>query len=101
MVEGHRTVGGSQPPVAELVESLSIEQIREVVCSAADRHYDVERAVRLVAARANDDLAVLRVEVDRGLRTRRFLPYRESSGWAHAARPVVEELRRRHQLAVC
>jgi hypothetical protein len=28
-----------------------------------------------------------------GLRTRRFLGYRESAEWARAARPVVEELR--------
>jgi hypothetical protein len=40
-------------------------------------------------------LAVLRAEVDRGLRTRRFLPYVESSAWAHGARPIVEELRQR------
>ena len=51
--------------------------------------------MRLIAARAQDGLAVLRAEVDRGLRTRRFLPYAESSGWAHAARPIVEELRHR------
>jgi hypothetical protein len=49
--------------------------------------------VRLAAAREDGDLAALRKEVDRGLRTRRFLGYRESSEWAHAARPVVEELR--------
>jgi hypothetical protein len=91
----HRTTGRSQAPVGELVGSLSIEQLREVVSAAADRHEDVERTVRLITARADDDLAVLRAEVDRGLRTRRFLPYGESSGWAHGARPVVEELRRR------
>ena len=90
-----RTTGRSQAPVGELVGSLSIEQLREVVSAAADRHNDVERTVRLITARADDDLAALRAEVDRGLRTRRFLSYGESSGWAHAARPVVEELRRR------
>ena len=91
----HRTTGRSRVPVGELVASLSIEQLREVVSAAADRHEDVERTVRLITARADDDLAALRAEVDRGLRTRRFLPYGESSGWAHGARPVVEELRRR------
>ncbi len=90
-----RTAGRSQAPVGELVGSLNIEQLREVVSAASDRHEDVERAVRLIAARADDDLAALRAEVDRGLRTRRFLPYGESSGWAQAARPVVEELRSR------
>jgi hypothetical protein len=82
-----RTKGRSQAPVGELVTSLSVEQLREVVSAAAEHHEDVERAVRLIAARDNDDLAALRAEVDRGLRTRRYLPYAESSGWAHAARP--------------
>ncbi|MGA8339778.1 MAG: hypothetical protein WB761_33890 [Solirubrobacteraceae bacterium] len=91
----YRTTGRSQVPVGELVASLSIEQLREVVSAAADRHDDVERTVRLITARADDNLAALRAEVDRGLRTRRFLPYGESSGWVHGARPVVEELRRR------
>ena len=89
------TTGRSQAPVGELVRSLNIEQLREVVSAAGDRHEDVERSVRLIAPRANDGLAALRAEVDRGLRTRRFLPYAESSGWAHAARPIVEELRQR------
>lgn len=31
--------------------------------------------------------------MDRGLRTRRFLGYRETSEWARSARPIVEELR--------
>lgn len=74
---------------------MSIQELWEVVSAAADRHEDVERAVRLIAARADDDLTAVRVEVDRGLRTRRFLPYAESSGWAHAARPIVGELRQR------
>jgi hypothetical protein len=47
-----------------------------------DHHDDVERQWRLIAARAAGDLAQLRAEVDRGLRTRRFLGYRESGGWA-------------------
>ncbi len=34
----------------------------------------------------------MRAEVDRGLRTRRFLGYRESAGWAMAAQPIVAEL---------
>jgi hypothetical protein len=38
------------------------------------------------------DLGQLRTEVDRGLRTRRFLGYRESMEWARAARPIVAEL---------
>jgi hypothetical protein len=90
-----RTKGRSQAPVGELVASLEVEHLREVVSAAAERHEDVERAVRLIAARDNDDLTVLRAEADRGLRTRRFLPYAESSGWAHAARPIAEELRER------
>jgi len=64
-----------------------------VLLSAVDRHPDVERHVRLAAARASGDLAQLRCEVDGGLRTRRFLGYRESSEWARAAQPILEELR--------
>jgi hypothetical protein len=45
-----------------------------------------------VAARSSGDLAELRAEVDRGLRTRRFLGYRESIEWARAAQPIVAEL---------
>ena len=79
--------------VGEVVRELSAEALREIVACAAEWHVDVERHVRLVAAREVGDLAALRVEVDRGLRTRRFLGYRESSEWARAAWPVVEELR--------
>ena len=54
-----RTTSRSQAQVGELVTSLSIEQLREVVSAAAERHEDVERAVRLIAARANDGLAAV------------------------------------------
>ena len=73
--------------------SLTEAQLREVLSSAVERHEDVARAVRLVAARATGDLKQLRAEVDRGLRTRRLLGYRESIEWAHATRPIVAELR--------
>ncbi len=85
--------GRERRDLGALVRDLSPEALREIVVSAADWHDDVERHVRLAAAREDGDLAELRVEVDRGLRTRRFLGYRESSEWARAARPVVEELR--------
>jgi hypothetical protein len=75
-----------------LVAALTAEELREVVSAAVDHHDDAERRVRLVAARAAGDLAQLRAEVDRGLRTRRFLGYRESMGWARSARPIVGEL---------
>jgi hypothetical protein len=79
--------------LGEIVRELSPEVLREIVAYAADWHEDVERHVRLAAAREAGDLSELRAEVDRGLRTRRFLGYRESSEWARAARPVVDELR--------
>ncbi|HTA11877.1 MAG TPA: hypothetical protein VK765_00550 [Solirubrobacteraceae bacterium] len=72
---------------------LSAEELREIVRSAVDRHPDVERHVLLAAARSEGDLGELRREIDRGLRTRRFLDYHESSAWARAAQPVLEELR--------
>jgi hypothetical protein len=81
-----------EAPVEQLLAGLTDDELREVVSAAADRHADVERQVRLIAARGADGLAQLRVEVDRGLRTRRFLDYGESAGWARAAQPIVAEL---------
>lgn len=75
------------------MSDLSSEELREIVASAVDRHPDVERHVLLAAARSDGDLRELRREVDRGLRTRRFLSYHESSGWARSAQPVLQELR--------
>jgi hypothetical protein len=66
----------------------------EVLLDAAERDEHVARAVRLAAARSEGDLGVLRHEVDRALRTRRYLDYRESMEWARAADPVVAELDR-------
>ena len=83
---------GGQRTLAEIAEGLGREQLVEVLVAAADRHEDVERSVRLVVARASGDLREIRAQVDRGLRTRRFLGYRESMEWARAARPVVAEL---------
>lgn len=84
---GHSTVA-----VEQLIAGLTVDELREVVSAAVDRHGDVERQVRLVAGRGAGELAQLRAEVARSLRTRRFLDYRESPGWADAARPVVAEL---------
>jgi hypothetical protein len=81
-----------ETPVEQLLEAISNEELRDVVLWAAQWHEDVERRLRLVAARSNGDLTELRVEVDRALRTRRHLGYRESDEWAHAARPVITEL---------
>lgn len=82
----------STPDIEDIIRLLSREQLAEVVLAAADRHDDVERAARLVAARADGDLTQLRAAVDRGLRTRRFLDYRESIAWARAADPILAEL---------
>jgi hypothetical protein len=83
----------SEAAVEQLIAGLTVDELREVVLAAVDRHGDVERQVRLIAARAVGDLAQLRAEVDRGLRTRRFLGYGESAEWAHAAHPITAELR--------
>jgi hypothetical protein len=82
----------SETPVEQLIAGLTVDELREVVSAAVDRHADVVRQVRLIAARDAGDLAQLRAEVDGGLRTRRFLGYGESAGWARAARPIVAEL---------
>ena len=89
---GRAARGRSEAPTEELIAALEVDELREVVSAAVDRHDDVERHVRLVAARAAGGLAQLRAEVDRGLRTRRFLSYRESGAWARAARPILTEL---------
>src|SRR4051812_36978208 len=82
----------SEVPVEQLIADMTVDELREVVSAAVDRHGDVERQVRLMAARGAGDLGQLRAEVDRGLRTRRFLDYGESAGWARAAQPIVAEL---------
>lgn len=78
--------------IDEAIAALDLDQLRDLLASAAGRHDDVERELRLVAARAKGDLTELRTEVDRSLRTRRFLDYRASIAFAQAARPVVAEL---------
>lgn len=88
-----------QEPLADVVASLTREQLADVVLDAADRHEDVARAIRLVAARSKGDVGALRTEVDRALRSRRFLGYWDGMEWARAARPVVAELDRVAQTA--
>jgi len=75
-----------------LIERLDPEDLRGIVGKAAERHEDVARAVRLAATRGSGDLSQLKAEIDRGLRTSRYLGYRESGGWAMQARPVVEAI---------
>ncbi len=75
-----------------LIEKLDPEDLRVIVVKAAERHEDVARAVRLAATRGSGDLSQLKAEIDRGLRTNRYLGYRESGGWAMQARPVVEAI---------
>jgi hypothetical protein len=76
-----------------LIASLDSEDLRAIVGKAAEHHEEVARAVRLAASRGAGDLGQLRTEIDRGLRASRFLGYYESRGWAHEARPIVEEIR--------
>jgi uncharacterized Zn finger protein len=75
-----------------LIEKVDPEDLRLMVGKAAERHEDVARAVRLAATRGSEDLSQLRAEIDRGLRTSRYLGYRESGGWAMQARPIVEAI---------
>jgi hypothetical protein len=75
-----------------VIEKLDPEDLRGIVGKAAERHEDVARAVRLAATRGSGDLSQLKAEIDRGLRTGRFLGYRESGGWAMQARPIVEAI---------
>jgi hypothetical protein len=75
-----------------LIEKLDPDDLRVIVGKAADRHEDVARAVRLAATRGSGDLSPLKAEIDSGLRTSRYLGYRESGGWATQARPIVEAI---------
>jgi hypothetical protein len=84
---------------ASLAARLDEGALRGIVVTAAEWHDDVARAVRLAANRATHDLTDLRLEIDRGLRTRRFLDYWESSAWAREAAPIIDELRTRARTA--
>lgn len=79
-------------PTGALIDQLERAELIELLLGAADRHDDVERAVRLVVARRSGDLTELRTAVDRDLRTRRFLGYHESIEWARSTAPIVTEL---------
>jgi len=94
MASDERRKGGADATLDEAIASLGESELREIVRATAQRHAEVEREVRLVAARASGDLAQLRAEVDRGLRTRRFLDYRDAIAWAGAAQPILGELER-------
>ncbi len=72
-----------------LIEKVDLEDLRVIVAKAAECHEDVARAVRLAATRGSGDLSQLKAEIDRGLRTSRYLGYQESRGWAMQARPIV------------
>ena len=82
----------AEEPLDRVVDSFTREQLAELVLDAVMRHDDVARGLRLAVARRDGDLGVLRREVDRALRTRRFLDYWGSIEWAQAGRPVVAEL---------
>ena len=86
------TGDGSQDLIGDLVRRLDADALSALLVRAAENHDDVARAVRLAAASPTERLGVLRREVDRGLRTRRFLGYRESAEWAQEAAPVVDAL---------
>lgn len=75
-----------------LIEKVDLDDLRVIVGKAAERHEDVARAVRLAAGRGSGDLSQLKAEIDRGLRTSRYLGYRESGDWAMQAWPVVEAI---------
>ena len=77
------------PNLAEL-DRKALEAIIE---AAAVRHEDVASAVRLAIARGSGHADQLRAEIDRSLRTRRFLGYYESRTWAADAAPVVNAIR--------
>jgi len=84
--------GGDQVSIEGTVERLDDEVVRRLLVTACERHVDVLRAVRVAVSGQADRLAVLKAEVDDGLRTRRHLDYWASSSWASDAAPVVDAL---------
>jgi hypothetical protein len=92
MVSGR---GSKEFDVDSVVSGLDVDELRTIVLTAAEEHEDVARSVRMAADRGSGDLAELRSEVDRGLRTRRYLGYWDSSAWAHEADPIIKALRDR------
>jgi hypothetical protein len=95
-VGGVSSSGGRGAPDGESVEALVAgldpDEVAALLVRAALEYDDVARAVQLAAAPAADRVRVLRSAIDEGLRTRRFLGYRESSAWASDGRVVVEDL---------
>lgn len=87
---GHEA--GDEMSIEIVVARLDDEVARRLLVSSAESHQDVMRAVRLAAADEGERLAVLKVAVDDGLRTRRHLDYWGSSSWARDAAPVVDAL---------
>jgi hypothetical protein len=85
---------GRQPNELEiLIGKVDPDDLRKIVGTAAERHEDVARAVRLAASPRSADLSQLRAEIDGGLRSSGFLGYYESRDWAEEAQPIVEEIR--------
>ena len=79
-------------PIADAVERIDEDTVRQLLVAAAERYGGVAQAVRLAAADDDDRLAVLSAAVDDRLRTRRHLDYWASSAWAGDAAPVVDAL---------
>jgi hypothetical protein len=75
-----------------VVARLDEDVARRLLTGAAERNEDVARSVRLAAASSSERIVVLKAEVDRGLRTRRYLDYWQSSQWAVEASPIVDAL---------
>jgi hypothetical protein len=80
------------PDWFEVVARLGDNDVRALLASGAGVSETVARMVRLAAADPEEQIGVLRAEVDRGLRTRRHLDYWQSSDWAIEAAPVVDAL---------
>lgn len=87
-----QAAGDGGDELTDLVGRLAEGTPRDLVLRAAKRYEDVARSVRLASASPVDRASVLRAEVDRGLRTRRYLDSWESSAWAHDGAPVVDAL---------
>jgi uncharacterized Zn finger protein len=78
--------------VSRWLDSLDAQALRSLVAEAAATSASFEQALAVRAAKSSGDLGYLEALVDRTLRSRRFLGWRESNEYAHAAHQLIDEI---------
>jgi uncharacterized Zn finger protein len=78
--------------VARWLDTLDARALRALVAEAAETSVSFEQALTIRAAKASGDLGYLAALVDRTLRSRRRLGWRESNEYAHDAHRLIDEI---------